>query len=173
MQVLPFRVLPVAILFFSAASAIPRTAEAATIDSVFLVSKSENKNQVHYALDLDESCAPRGAAPLRAYWRMFEKGPAVREPLLAREERAYGIASQSYQSGTLAVVLRALPERPISVRTWRGDDGQCHAAARLVIDGTPARLYNVHVALKFLGVDYLLLTGWADDGRTVREKVGG
>ena len=149
----------------------PALAHAREIESLFLVSKSENRNQVHYALAVDESCAPVGPTPIRAYWRMLEKGPTATEPLLDREQSAYGLASQLVKDGVVTAILRALPSRPIVVHTWRGDNGTCHAASRATIDGVDARLFNVHVALKLFGVDYLLLTGWSDDGRTVREKI--
>ena len=58
-------------------------------DVTMLFSKRENKNEVVYAVHLDENCAPAGATPVFAFWRMHEKGPAVIEPLLDREQRAY------------------------------------------------------------------------------------
>jgi len=64
------------------------------VTSLFTISKSENKNEVVYAIHLDAQCAPVGDAPVYAFWRMNEKGPAVIEPLLAREARAYGIGRQ-------------------------------------------------------------------------------
>jgi hypothetical protein len=158
-------------LLASSLVTLSRAATAGEVETLFVVSKSENKNQVHYALNVDEACAPLGPTPIRPYWRMFEKGPAVKEPLLDREQPAYGIASQSVTAGVVTATLRALPGRPISVRAWRGDDGACHATSLVAIDGVPARLYNVHVALKLFGVDYLLLSGWTDAGRTVREKL--
>jgi hypothetical protein len=154
-----------------ALSSLSRAASAGTIESLFIISKSENKNQVHYALTVDDACAPLGPAPVRPYWRMFEKGPNAQEPLLDREQPAYGIASQSVTAGVVTLSLRALSARGITVRTFRGDDGRCQATSHVTIEGAPARLYNVHVALKLLGVDYLLLTGWSDAGRTVREKL--
>src|SRR5580692_8073537 len=61
---------------------------------LFFVSKSENKNQVSYAVRLDAECRPTGAAPVFAYWRMLERSPVVVEPLLALEEMAYGVGPQ-------------------------------------------------------------------------------
>jgi len=159
------------VVFASGLLTLSRATSAGEVDPLFIVSKSENKNQVHYAMSVDEACVPLGATPIRAYWRMFEKGPTVQEPLLDREQPAYGIASQSVAAGVVTATLRALPGRPIAVRTWRAEDGSCHAMSRVTIDGSQARLYNVHVALKLFGVEYLLLTGWSDGGRTVREKI--
>src|SRR5215472_4907849 len=69
-------------------------AEATHVVPLFSISKSENKNQVQYAIRVDDSCAPVGRAPVFAYWRMLERGPTQYEQLLPREEKAYGIASQ-------------------------------------------------------------------------------
>ncbi len=143
-----------------------------TIPSALFVSKSENKNQVHYGVYVDERCAFASASPVYAYWRMLERGPSATEPLLAREQSAYGVASQRVVGDTVTVTLRALPTRPIVVKVTRAEDGTCSAVAQTTIDGQSARLFNVHVALGFLRVDHLLLTGWAErDGRVVRERI--
>ena len=143
-----------------------------TIESALFVSKSENKNQVHYGVHIDDTCTFAGSSPVYAYWRMLEKGPASIEPLLAREQRAYGIARQDVHGDTVRVTLRALPSRPITVRVMRTMDGTCVASAEMTIAGRSARLFNVHVALGFLSVDHLLLTGWTDpDGHVVRERI--
>jgi Domain of unknown function (DUF4833) len=138
---------------------------------LFTISKSENKNEVVYAVHLDESCAPVGDAPVFAFWRMLEKGPAVIEPLLDREQRAYGIASEQVlargsDGGSVDIVLRAIPDRHIVVKT-RTRNKICQAWSTLSIGGTDAHLYNVFVKLKLLGVDYILLSGWAVDGTHV------
>ena len=159
------------VVFTSCVLTLSRAASAGEVDTIFIVSKSENKNQVHYALRVDDACAPLGPAPIRPYWRMFEKGATVREPLLEREVPAYGLAGQSSAAGIVTATLRALPGRAITVRTWRAVDGTCHATSHVSIAGVPARLYDVHVVLKLFAVDYLLLTGWDDAGRTVHERI--
>ncbi len=144
--------------------------------SLFSISKSENKNEVAFAIHLDAQCAPAGDAPVFAFWRMNEKGPAVIEPLLGREERAYGIGRQRVvargsEGGRVEVTLRALPSRPIVVETKPGE-GRCQAWSTLPIAGESAYLYNVYVKLKELGVDYLLLSGWASDrSRVLHERI--
>ena len=146
------------------------------ITQVFTISKSENRNEVVYAIHLDDHCAPVGDAPVFAFWRMHEKGPTVIEPLLPREEAAYGIAGERVvergaDGGKIELRLRALEKRPIVVDT-KLDGGLCRAWPTLSISGTDAYLYNVYVKLKLLGVDYLLLSGWATDrSRVVHERV--
>jgi hypothetical protein len=139
-----------------AACAEPRAPD--TFVPVFSIAKSENRNQVQYGLRVDARCAPAGPAPVSAYWRMLEKGPAQTAPLLSREVSAYGLARQEV--------------RPLDIVTSRGPDGTCRALATTSIAGAPAHLVNVYVRLKWDGVDYLLLQGWSIDGtRVVREKI--
>jgi hypothetical protein len=147
------------------------------LPSVFFISKSENKNQVHYAVAVDANCAPAGGAPVRPYWRLLARGPAFTAPLLAREQRAYGIASQNVDQrwaagGRITLVLEALPKRPLSIVTGKNSQGTCIASVYTVIQQQPARLYAIHVVLKWLGVESLIIKGWAtSDGRILRETV--
>jgi hypothetical protein len=144
---------------------------------LFFVSKSENKNQVAFAVRLSDECRPLGAAPVYAYWQMLERSPAAVEPLLPMEEGAYGIASQrvtelAETGGTVRFAIRALPGREILVRTSRRGSS-CAALASTRISSVPARLFNVHARIAWpFGVDSLLITGWSEtDGQVLRETV--
>ncbi len=146
---------------------------------LFTIGKSQNKNQVQYAVHVDGHCVPMPGAPVYAYWHMLELGPNRVAPLLSREFRAYGIASQRVTAhdtdgGKIRLVLRALPSRPILVETVRAPNGACRGLATVAIAGTPAHLFDVYVKLTWLfGVDYLLLRGWSMDGtHIVKEKLG-
>jgi hypothetical protein len=145
---------------------------------LFTISKSENKNEVQYAIRVDEHCAPSGEAPIWAYWRMLERSPSSTEPLLPREQRAYGIANQSVQErgangGKATLTLMAVPARPIAVETFRAADGECAARALATVSGERAILFNVYVKLRWpVGVSHLLLQGWTLDGqRIVTERL--
>ncbi len=149
---------------------------------VFTIAKSENRNLVQYAVHVDAECAPTAGAPVYAYWRMLEQGPTRTAPLLAREGKAYGLASQQIVppvtagvAGAVRIALAAVPARPVLVETWRASDGACRAQATVSIAGAPAHLFNVYVRLKPpLSVEYLLLQGWSMDGtHRVEEKLGG
>lgn len=148
-----------------------------TLVPLFSIAKSENKNQVQYVVRLDDQCTPLGPAPVSAYWRMLEKGPKETAPILSREVAAYGIASQSVVAvdGTgrgVRAVLNALPRRPLTIVASRGSDGACQALVTTSIAGAPAHLFNVYVALRWPGIDYLLLQGWSmDRSHVVREKI--
>jgi Domain of unknown function (DUF4833) len=146
--------------------------------SLFTIGKSQNKNQVQYAVHVDGQCVPIPGAPVFAYWRMLELGPTRVEPLLARELSAYGPTSQQVTArradgGEVRLVLRALPNRSIVVETRRAADGTCRALATVAIAGSPAHLFSVYVKLTWrLSVDYLLLRGWSMDGtRILTEKL--
>jgi hypothetical protein len=146
------------------------------VTSLFSISKSENKNQVIFALHLDEHCVPISDAPVFAFWRMYAKGPSFIEPLLDREQPAYGIASERVlnrgpDGGSVDITLRAMPNRHILIKSQR-QNASCVAWSSLVIAGAPANLYDIYVKLKFLGVDYIQLSGWTLDGtQVVHEKV--
>jgi hypothetical protein len=156
---------------------------AAPIESpIFTVTKSENRNLVQYVVRLDPQCRPVTARPVYAYWRMLEQGPTITAPLLARELRAYGLASQQVVSpvtpGAVAavrIVLAAITDRPVLVEVWRTTEGACRAVPSTRIAATPAHLFNVYVRLKSpFGVEYLLLQGWSmDNTHVVEEKIGG
>jgi hypothetical protein len=142
------------------------------VRSVVFVAKSENKNEVHYAISLDGRCMPARAAPVYAYWRMRERGDALVEPLLDREEAAYGVASQHVDGSVVHLSLRALAGRTITFET-RSEEGRCTARAIASIAGRPARLTSVYVKIGFpIRIDHLLLQGIAlDDGNVLRERV--
>jgi hypothetical protein len=147
------------------------------VASVFFIAKSENRNQVHYGLHLDESCAPAGPSPVFAYWRMLEHGPFATEGLLPLEVPAYGVAEQRVLSrgptgGQVAVSLKALPARTIVIAS-RSQGDACVATATTTIGGAPAALASVYAQLSWpFGVASLTLWGRElADGREVREQV--
>jgi hypothetical protein len=163
---------------FALLPGVARSQEAPDVPSVFFIAKSENKNQVHYGVHLDASCAPLGRAPVFAYWRMLEHGPRATEPLLEREIGAYGFADQRVltrepHGGRVEVRLRALPGRPIVIDTTAGEGGSCVATATTTIGGVPASLASVYAKLGWpFGVDYLVLSGRGlADGRELRERI--
>jgi hypothetical protein len=146
------------------------------VQSVFFVAKSENKNQVHYGIRLDEACVPAGESPVFAYWRMLEHGPLSTEPLLVREVPAYGLQKQHVmrdeRGGRVFTTLNALPKRMIVIES-APDERTCMVRAKTIIDGIPASLASVFVQLRWpFGVDHLVLAGHAiEDGRFVRERI--
>lgn len=144
--------------------------------SVFLVAKSENKNQVHYGVRLDDACNVVGTRPLYGYWRMLENKGEI-EPILSREVRAYGIdpAQRIEKIGdatTIYARMNAIPDRILRVTVARAG-GRCEARATMSIGGADANLRLVYIRLAWpFGVDYILLRGSRmTDGRTIEEKI--
>ncbi|HKQ70456.1 MAG TPA: DUF4833 domain-containing protein [Polyangiaceae bacterium] len=100
--------------------------------SVFFIARSHNKNQVHYGVHLDGSCAPVGSRPVFGYWRMLEERDRV-EPILGIEESAYGIddaqrVERGPSAATVTIRLRAFPDRPLVI-TIEQKNGRCEASA--------------------------------------------
>ena len=172
----------VALAVALAATASPSLAEPLRfgphdVASLFTISKSENRNEVHYGIMLDPACVPVGAAPVFAYWRMRERGPLATEPLLSREVPVYGIVEpqrveRAERGGRTVLRLRALPNRPIAVDAAAEGQG-CAATARAMIGGVAADLTSVFVQLRWpFGIDGIVMSGRADgDGHAVRERL--
>jgi hypothetical protein len=150
---------------------------AGTVASVFFIAKSQNKNQVHYGVHLDQACRPLGPHSVYAYWRMNES-KGEREPLLPRELPAYGLADEQRVETTtvdgtqIRLRLRSIPERPLILTIGRAS-GRCEVRATTTIAGSEAQLHSIYLRLKWpFGVDYILLQGnRAADNRWIEEKV--
>jgi hypothetical protein len=153
----------------------PRAASAATaleLPSVLTITKSTNRNRVDYALQVDDACAPVGAAPVHPYWRMLERGDLATEALTQREETVLGVRRQIVEGHRVELALRGFPARTMIIESERGADGRCSSRATTTIAGIAARISNVFVHQSFLGsVQYVLLSGWADGGSIVRERL--
>lgn len=137
---------------------------------IFSVTKSENRNQVTYAVRLDSTCRPIGGAPVFAYWRMFERSPSV-EPLTSLEERVYGIGRQEVvdrgDERVVRIQLRAVSGREILVRAQRAGSG-CSVSATTRIGVSMARLLSVHVHIAWpFGVSAIDIAGFVPPGEAV------
>jgi hypothetical protein len=141
------------------------------ISSALVITKSSNKNEVHYAVQVDETCSPVGVEPVTPYWLMRERGPNVTERLSKSEDRVLGIARQCVMPGRVDVGLRAFPGRTLSIRTWQEPDGKCASSVDTFVSGVMTRLLGVYVKQRLFGISYVLLTGVADSGVVLRESV--
>jgi hypothetical protein len=173
MKLPPSRLLALSVV---AAVAATNTASASAapeleLANALVIAKSGNKNEVHYAVHVDEACAPVAPAPISAYWRMLERGPDVTEPLRSREETVLGVERQVVEAGAVRTTLRAFPGRTLTFRTWRGADGRCASAVEMMVAGVPARLASVYVQQKLFGVAYVQLTARTAEGVVVRERL--
>jgi hypothetical protein len=154
-----------------------KPAPGAIVASVFFIAKSENKNEVHYAIQVDEQCRPFGNHPVYGYWRELESGPQVVSPLLHHELPAYGLNAprairRDVSGGQVQLSLRGFPDRAVSVETFRGARG-CEARATTLILKQAAVLQSIYVKIGFLfSVDYAILRGQRlSDGSAVQEKI--
>jgi hypothetical protein len=89
------------------------------VATAFSIRRSVNRNRVDYGVRVTAACRADGAEPVFAYWRMLETDGGV-EPLLLREEPAYGVASQTVRAGSqgrvVDVQLRAVGDRQVTVQ---------------------------------------------------------
>jgi hypothetical protein len=162
------KTLAVAVSLVSAPS---RASVTERIPSALVIAKSSNKNQVHYAVEVDESCAPVGPAPVSPYWLMLERGPHVTEPLGPSEQHVLGVEREVMVPDGVQIVLRGFPARVLTIHIERGADGTCASSVDTTIAGVPAKVASVYVQERFLGVAYVLLTGVAPNGAVVQERV--
>lgn len=161
----------ITLLLTSTALAMGATQEPPELPSVLVVTKSDNRNELHYGAVVDPTCMPMTAAPLQPYWLMREHGPHVTEPLARRELGLLGVAHQEVDRDQIRFGVNAMPGRTFVAHLSRGADGTCASRVDSTIAGTPARVESVYAKLRFLGVEYVQLTGRTDDGRVVQERV--
>jgi hypothetical protein len=144
--------------------------------SAFFLSRSENRNQVHYALRLDEACRPVGTRPVQVYWRMLERGESEVEDLLGAEQPVYGLEDPQPVDATaegwrVRVRLRAFPSRPIDITTARVD-GECQVQAWTKLGNSVSRLEHVFVKTSWpFSVDFVRLDGVGPEGQPVHELI--
>ncbi|MCA9600843.1 MAG: DUF4833 domain-containing protein [Myxococcales bacterium] len=147
------------------------------VKTTFFITKSENRNQVHYGVRTDAACVPRGDSPVFAYWQDLEDGPNATSPILDHEQRAYGIETQSVISrttsgGSISLQHRALKGRPMRVDVSKDASGACVATTLTRIDGKRAKLDRAHLEIGFLQLKKLTLYGHAlKDGKAVEESL--
>ena len=148
------------------------------VRSAFYVAKSENKNEVHYAVHVDAACRPLGKTPVFGYWRRLKKGVRVDEPLTGAGVRVYGASSEQTVSvtpngGQIGMYVKALKRLSIDIRIDKGKDGVCTALPRVLLRGERARLSYAFLQLGRFGLSVKYVDVWGvreRDGRTVTEQ---
>jgi hypothetical protein len=159
-------------------AAAAMTVPGNSVRSVFFISKSENRNQVHYAVRVDPQCRPESDHPVYGYWRDFEVGPSAMSPLLKHEQTAYGLTEprqvrrDEADGDQIRIGLRGFPDRPLTIETFRGPDG-CRARAMTTIARGSAVLRSIYVEIGFLySIDFVIVRGVrVADNQPVQEKV--
>lgn len=141
---------------------------------------SQNTNCVVYEANVDPSTGKLDAKlPMKVYWIMYAKGPAVCEEGLNMVERntAYGssfVPCTSRGEGCYTVTLTALKSKTIDI--WV-DDGVLHAVTSH--DGVEKQLLNVYCEmttswgmpkLKYMDVRYMNPTSKEVDTERITPK---
>ena len=154
-------------------TALPRNALARDpsfgandVETLFFISKSDDRNRVDYGMRLDTHCAPYGEEPVFPYWREFEPPPPVRtKPMGAFSKLGYGISAQrvlrrTLVGGEIAIKLKQV-DRTIFITTSRGANGRCSALVRTKIASVEyAELVSIFVKLSGpLSVSYIDIKG--------------
>jgi hypothetical protein len=169
--------MPKAVSFVAIAALLTSTAPTAwaaqpyELPNVLVVSKSTNRNEVHYGAYVDAACMPTTNAPLHPYWLMRERGPNAVEGLSRRELAVLGVARQEVAGDTIRFVVAGLPTRGFAARVGRDAGGACTSSVETTIGGAQARVLAIHVKVHLFGVDYVLLRGQTAEGKLVEERV--
>jgi hypothetical protein len=142
---------------------LPRSAAADAVAfgpfdlrSLFYVAKSENQNQVHYAMRVDGECRPTSKSPVFAYWKRLRKGQRYDEPLLPPGTRLYGASDEqkvtlAKSGGQVKMYVKALKRLPIVVSVDKVN-GSCKSTALVTIKGESAQLSYAYLQLGRLGI---------------------
>jgi hypothetical protein len=136
------------------------------VETLFFISKSNDRNRVDYGMRLDSKCAPYGDEPVFPYWREFEPPPPVRtKPMGAFSKIGYGISTQrivkrTATGGEIHIKLKQVG-RTIFITTSKGANGRCSALVRTKIASVQhAELVSIFVKLSGpLSVSYIDIKG--------------
>ena len=135
------------------------------VETLFFISKSDDRNRVDYGMRLDSQCAPYGDEPVFPYWRDFEPPlPGRKRSLGFFAKLGYGISTQQVRrtaaGGETTIKLRQV-ERVISITTSRAANGRCSALVRTTIaSARSAELVSIFVKLAGpLSVTYIDIKG--------------
>jgi hypothetical protein len=179
----PAAVLGVAVAFSpSHASATEPTFYPFDVQTVFFISKSDDKNRVDFGIHLDDHCVPQKDDAVFPYWREFENAPPVRLHTLGMfEYMGYGISEQrtvrkTPLGGYHVIRLRQFGKTPIGIFTKKEADGHCSSEARTLVNGKEAIFTSVFVKLAKGGlapsVEYIEIHGKdPDSGQDVLERI--
>ncbi|MEH2465216.1 DUF4833 domain-containing protein [Nostoc sp.] len=121
---------------------------AASLNSIFFITKSDNGNQVHYGVLTNADCSLKAPKAVYPYWKL-ESGRLER--LLNIEVPAFGIASQSVSGNEVVMQVNGFKTRgiskPITIRSIQLKSQGCQISAFTKINGEATRLLQVHIDL--------------------------
>lgn len=148
------------------------------VRSAFHVEKSENKNEVHYAVRLDAACRPQGKRPVFAYWQRYRKTGRINDPLVGAGTRVYGasdeqtVTANPITGGRVSMYVKALKRLTVDLRIEKVKD-LCQVTPTVSINGERARLSHAFLQLGRFGitVKYVDVVGMRErDGQRITER---
>ena len=148
------------------------TGLAQSTHKLFIITRSTNKNEVHYDAQVTKEGKLKADEPVLAYWILHEKGGKREKLSFMERKKAYGF-SISPEAGGESFRMTIVPykARPIRVHM---KDGK--ARAEIVIDGKPAYLKKLHIdvteGIVIPTVNYVELFGEdVKSGQQRRERI--
>ncbi len=167
-----FRVALLALVSAQARAHEPVRFGSNDVKIVFAIGKSDDHNQVQYALRLTPDCLPATKAPVFGYWRLYDDHERLL-PMSWLDSIAYGIGSQAVKSSEVTMTIKTAPDRVISIEVGRDADGRCSARPYVSILGHRARLSLIFLKLSGpLSVSWVEIRGTSvDTGEPVVERV--
>jgi hypothetical protein len=163
--------LAVLALWMTLAAPVAGARQAPELPSVLVVTKSDNRNELHYGVLMNQACAPAVSDAIRPYWLMRERGPHVTETLSNRERDRLGVTHQDVDGQQIRFFLAGMPARAFVAHVARDTTGSCTSWVDTTVAGLPARVVGVHAKLRFFGIDYVQITGRTPDGKLVQERI--
>lgn len=148
------------------------------VHSVFHVAKSENQNQVHYALHLDADCKPMGKRPVFAYWQRLRNGKRIDDQLTGLGTTVYGasdeqkVVPRGNGASNVQMFVKALKAVRIDIEVQKTAQG-CRAVPYATILKQRARLSHAFLQLGSWGltVKYVDVVGFrVSDGKRLAER---
>ena len=116
-------------------------AQAASTQTLFIIQRSINKNEVHYDARLDPEGKLDPSEPVEVYWLMLAEDGRREDLNWVERDEAYGFTieanpgEQSYR-----MTLKAEKNRPIKVYM-----DEKMARAEIAIDGQPSVLERIYI----------------------------
>ena len=142
------------------------------VKTVFAIGKSDDHNQVQYALRLTPECRPLSREPMFGYWREYDNHERLL-PMSWLDSLGYGISSQVVRASRVEMTIRTAPDRVISIEVSREPDGSCSARPFVTILGRRARLSLIFLKVSGpVSVSWVEIRGTAvDTGEPIVERV--
>ncbi|ELS05452.1 hypothetical protein Xen7305DRAFT_00051960 [Xenococcus sp. PCC 7305] len=115
-------------------------------NSIFFVTKSDNRNQVHYGVQTNPDCSLKPSSPAYPYWKLAN---GKLEGLLSIEVPIFGIANQTVSGNEVVLEINGFRGRgiskPIVIQAAKSEGQDCQISAFAEINGETNRLLQVHI----------------------------